>query len=92
MNESGILTVLEQLLEEFFNSTASNARKHEIERQLGQVKNLPEFGKLCLFIITNSSSQLATMFALSSLEVSQKIDLKSIGFYRILFFAFSYRL
>lgn len=69
MNESGILTVLEQLLDEFFNPTTGNARKHEIETQLGQVKNLPNFGKLCLFIITNSSSQLAIMFALSSLEV-----------------------
>lgn len=70
MNQSGILAALEQLLDEFFSAGASNARKHEIETQLGQVKNLPDFGKLCLFIVTNSSSQLATMFALSSLEVS----------------------
>lgn len=70
MNESEILSALEQLLEEFFNPVASNVRKQEIERQLGQVKNLPNFGKFCLFIITNSSSQFAIMFALSSLEVS----------------------
>lgn len=71
MGESEILGVLEHLLEEFFNPTASNVRKHEIEGQLGQVKHLPNFGKLCLFIITNSSNQMAVMFALSSLEVRE---------------------
>lgn len=76
MNESGILTALEQLLEEFFNPATSNIKKREIEAQLEHVKNLPNFGKLCLFITSNTSSQLATMFALSSLEVSSIYEIK----------------
>ncbi|XP_008196875.1 exportin-6 [Tribolium castaneum] len=67
-NENESLVALEYLLDEFFNPVTSNSRKHEIEQQLSSFKYLPQSRKLCLYFLTNTSSQYVTMFALSTLE------------------------
>lgn len=68
-NENDSLAALEYLMEEFFSPTTNNLRKHEIEVQLNSFKCLPEFWKLALYFLNNTSSQYVTMFALSTLEV-----------------------
>ncbi|KAL3272659.1 hypothetical protein HHI36_014124 [Cryptolaemus montrouzieri] len=68
MDENGSLAALEQLMEEFFNHSTSNARKHEIEQQLNAFKLSPHSWKLCLYFITHTSSQYVVMFSLSILE------------------------
>lgn len=70
LNENAAMAAVEQLMEEFFNPLTCNARKHEIERHLSDFRNFPHFTKLCLYFLSNSTSQYLTMFALSSLEVS----------------------
>lgn len=69
LNVNGQLVALERLLEEFFNPLTNNVRKHEIEQQLESFRSAPEIWKLCLYFVTNTSSQYVTMFALSTLEV-----------------------
>lgn len=64
------MAAVEQLMEEFFNPVTCNGRKQEIERHLSDFRNFPHFSKLCLYFLSNSTSQYLTMFALSSLEVS----------------------
>ncbi|KAK9883135.1 hypothetical protein WA026_001329 [Henosepilachna vigintioctopunctata] len=68
MDENGSLVTLEQLMEEFFNQSTSNFRKHEIEQQLNAFKSSPHSWKLCLYFITHTSSQYVVMFSLSMLE------------------------
>ncbi|KAJ3624839.1 hypothetical protein MTP99_018433 [Tenebrio molitor] len=67
-NENNFLAALEYLMEEFFNPVTSNSRKHEIEQQLNSFRCLPQYWKLCLYFLTNTSSHYVTMFALSTLE------------------------
>lgn len=69
LNESDSLAALEYLMEEFFSPTTSNARKQQIEQQLNSFRCIPQFWKVCLFFLNNTSSQYVTMFALSTLEV-----------------------
>lgn len=83
-NDGGAMAVLERLLEEFFAPTTGNARKQEIEAQLGQVRGQPQFGKFCLYVVANSGSQFATMFALSCLEVRLAFGCLFRCFYSIL--------
>ncbi|CAH0564345.1 unnamed protein product [Brassicogethes aeneus] len=66
LNDS--LVALERLLEEFFNPLTSNLRKHEIELTFESFKNTQNSHKLCVYFVTNTSSQYVTMFALSTLE------------------------
>ncbi|KAH1026039.1 hypothetical protein HUJ05_010628 [Dendroctonus ponderosae] len=62
------LAVVETLFEEFFNPYTSNCRKHEIEVQLSEIKEVPHKGNLCLHFIKHSSSQHVIMFTLQILE------------------------
>ncbi|XP_023020105.2 exportin ellipsoid body open [Leptinotarsa decemlineata] len=68
LGENGSLNALEHLLDEFFNPSTSNHRKHEIELQLNYFKSLPHLSNYCIYFITNTSSQYVKMFALSTLE------------------------
>ncbi|KAG5885493.1 Exportin-6 [Gonioctena quinquepunctata] len=68
IRENGSLSALEQLMDEFFNPSTSNHRKHEIELQLNYFKSLPQLSTYCIYFITNTSSQYVKMFALSTLE------------------------
>jgi len=67
-NNSANLRALEVLMDEFFSSATSNARKSEIEKLLANFSSQSAAWKDCLYFLRNTSNQFVCMFSLTTLE------------------------
>lgn len=67
-SEAELLKALEHLMEEFFNGSTTNARKHEIQTQLNSFSSQRESWKPCIYFVANSTSQYVSMYSLSTIE------------------------
>lgn len=67
-SERESLCSLEHLMEEFFNTNTSNARKHDIEMQLSAFSSQRDSWKMCIYFLNHTSSQYVSMYALSTIE------------------------
>ncbi|XP_044759917.1 exportin-6 [Coccinella septempunctata] len=75
MDQNECMVALERLMDEFFNPTTSNGRKHEIEQEFQAFKSSPEAWMLCSHFVVHSSSHYVIMFSLTVLEsVIHKLD------------------
>ena len=63
------LLALENLMNEFFAPTTSNARKKEIETVLANFVEQKDAWKSCLHFMAKTSNHYVCMFSLNSLEV-----------------------
>lgn len=70
------LSTIEDLLNEFNYSSTSNARKHDIEKQLVEFQNNSNSWTQCLYHLSNDASSIPTMnqfvwfFTASTIEVA----------------------
>lgn len=63
------MSIIEELINEFYAGTTSNSRKHDIEVQLEAFKQDSSSWKLCLCNLTQNNHIHVWMFGINIIEV-----------------------